>query len=265
MDGATLVAAPPPRRRTHRPLKAIAMKLLLLSNSKVEGQAYLEYAIPHLDAFFAGRVQRAVFVPFANAAGDYLGFEARAAPAFAAVGIELWSVTRAADPVAAVRNAQAVVVGGGSTWKLLRDVRRLGLLDAIRDRIRAGAPYAGWSAGANLACPTIMTTNDMPICDPQGFGALAFVPFQINPHYLHGNPPGFKGETREERITEFGTLNPDTWVAGLREGTGFLVEDGTLRLIGPHECRVFRHGLDPREVAPTEDFAFLLDSAPPRP
>ncbi len=241
------------------------MKLLLLSNSKVEGQAYLEYAIPHLSAFYAGRVRRALFIPFANAAGDYSGFEERAAPAFAAANIELRSVTREVDPVAAVRSAEAIVVGGGSTWKLLRDVRRQGLLEAIRERVRGGAPYAGWSAGANLACPTIMTTNDMPICNPQGFDALGFVPFQINPHYLHGNPSGFKGETREERITEFGLLNPDTWVAGLREGTGFFVEDGTLKMIGPHECRVFRHGLAPREVAPTDDFAFLMASKPPQP
>jgi dipeptidase E len=255
----------PPALRDLQLVESDVMKLLLLSNSRVEGQGYLEYAIPHLAAFLAGRVQRALFVPFANAAGDYLGFEAQAAAAFAAAGVELRSVTREADPVAAVRGTQAIVVGGGSTWKLLRDVRRQGLLEAIRERVRDGVPYVGWSAGANLACPTIMTTNDMPICDPQGFGALAFVPFQINPHYLHGNPPGFKGETREERITEFGILNPDTWVAGLREGTGFVVEDGTLRLIGPHECRVFRHGLDPREVAATEDFAFLLESAPPRP
>jgi dipeptidase E len=241
------------------------MKLLLLSNSKVEGQAYLEYAIPYFTSFYAGRVRRAVFIPFANAASDYAAYEAKAAPAFAAAGVELSSVTRAEAPVAAVREAEALVVGGGNTWKLLRDVRRQGLLDAIRDRVRSGAPYAGWSAGANLACPTIMTTNDMPICDPQGFEALGFVPFQINPHYLHGNPPGFKGETREERITEFGILNPDTWVAGLREGTGFLVEDGSLRLLGPHPCRVFRHGQDPREVGPGDDFGFLLQSKAPRP
>lgn len=241
------------------------MKLLLLSNSKVEGQGYLEYAIPHLAAFLGGRVQRALFVPFANAAGDYLGYEARAASAFAAAGVELRSVTRDADPVAAARSAQAFVVGGGNTWKLLRDVRRQGLLEAVRERVRDGVPYVGWSAGANLACPTIMTTNDMPICDPQGFGALGLIPFQINPHYLHGNPPGFKGETREERIAEFGILNPDTWVAGLREGTGFVVEDAALRLVGPHACRVFRHGLEPREVAPAEDFAFLLASKPPQP
>ena len=241
------------------------MKLLLLSNARVEGQDYLEYAIPHLAAFYAGRVRRALFVPFANAAGDYLGYETRAAAAFAATGVELRAVTREADPVAAVRSAEAIVVGGGNTWKLLRDVRRHGLLELIRERVRSGIPYAGWSAGANLACPTIMTTNDMPICDPQGFGALALVPFQINPHYLHGNPPGFKGETREERITEFGILNPDTWIAGLREGTGLVVADGTLRMVGPHPCRVFRHGQAPREVAPTDDLAFLLESTPAQP
>jgi dipeptidase E len=240
------------------------MRLLLLSNAKTEGMDYLEYAIPHFRTFFAGKVERALFIPFANAAGDYLGFEAKAALAFAEVGIKLESVTRFADPVAAVRDAQAVVVGGGSTWKLLRDVRALGLLDAIRARVEDGMPYAGWSAGANLACPTIMTTNDMPICDPKGFDALSFVPFQINPHYLHGNPPGFKGETREERISEFGSLNPDTWVAGLREGTGFVVEDGAIRMVGELDCRVFKAGTEPRELAASADFSFLMTSQPPR-
>jgi len=119
-------------------------------------------------------------------------------------------------------------------------------------------PYIGWSAGANIACPTIMTTNDMPICDPGGFDALALVPFQINPHYLHGNPPGFKGETREERIREFGVLHPDSWVAGLREGTALRIEDGSVRLLGEAPCRVFRSGTQPREVSPGEDLSFLL-------
>ena len=114
------------------------------------------------------------------------------------------------------------------------------------------------SAGTNITCPTIMTTNDMPICDPGGFDALALIPFQINPHYLHGNPPGFKGETREERITEFGVLNPRAWVAGLREGTAFIVEDGAIRLVGEAPCRIFRHGQAPRELDPGADVSFLL-------
>ncbi|MFN7573083.1 MAG: Type 1 glutamine amidotransferase-like domain-containing protein [Betaproteobacteria bacterium] len=116
-------------------------------------------------------------------------------------------------------------------------------------------------ARSNLACPTIMTTNDMPICDPGGFDALGLVPFQINPHYLHGNPPGFKGETREGRIVEYGVLHPDVWVVGLREGTGFAVDDGGIRLLGEAPCRIFRHGREPREVAAGEDFGFLLRRA----
>jgi dipeptidase E len=158
----------------------------------------------------------------------------------------------------AVRTAQAIVVGGGSTWKLLRELRERGLLREIRKRVLAGAPYVGWSAGANIACPTIMTTNDMPICDPGGFDALGFVPFQINPHYLHGNPPGFNGETREERIREFGVLHPGALVAGLREGTAFVIDGATIHLLGEADCRIFRHGEEPRELRSGDDFSFLL-------
>jgi dipeptidase E len=206
-----------------------------------------------------------LFVPYAAVTKSHDQFVEQVRPVFGSLGIRVSGIHAASDPREAVRGAQAVVVGGGSTWRLLRELRLAGLLPAIRNRVVAGMPYVGWSAGTNVTCPTIMTTNDMPICDPGGFDALALVPFQINPHYLHGNPPGFKGETREERITEFGILNPDTWVAGLREGTGFVVEDTALRLVGPHACRVFRHGLEPREVAPAEDFAFLLASKPPQP
>ena len=132
-------------------------------------------------------------------------------------------------------------------------------MPVIRNRVLAGVPYVGWSAGANITCPTIMTSNDMPICDPGGFDALALIPFQINPHYLHGNPPGFKGETREERIAEFGLLHPRIWVAGLREGTAFLVEDGSIHLLGDAQCRIFRHSEPPRELGGGDDFSFLLD------
>lgn len=238
-----------------------AVRLLLLSNSKREGSGYLEWALPHLREFFipAG-VRRILFVPYAGVGSSPEEYLAKVAPAFAPLGIECESVDAARDPVAAVLAAQAVVVGGGSTWKLLRDVRARGLLRAIRARALAGMPYCGWSAGANLACPSLMTTNDMPICDPGGFDALGLVPFQINPHYLHGNPPGFKGETREERIREFGVLNPRTWVAGLRECTGLRLLEGRLGLLGEGgPCRVFRHGIEPVEIEPGGDVQFLMD------
>jgi dipeptidase E len=241
------------------------MRLLLLSNAKCEGMGYLEHAREHVRDFLGGTVPRVLFVPFAAVTRSYDDFVGQTLPVFDALGVAVEGIHRCTDPVAAVNEAPALMIGGGNTWKLLRELRSQALLPAIRARVERGMPYIGWSAGSNVACPTIMTTNDMPICDPHGFDALGLVPFQINPHYLHGNPPGFKGETREERIAEFGILNPDTWVAGLREGTGFVVEDNALRLVGPHECRVFRHGLGPREAAPAEDFAFLLASRPPQP
>jgi len=237
--------------------------LLLLSNSAREGSGYLEWAQPYLAEFFASkRVAKVLFVPYAGAtlgADEYVG---RIVPAFARFGVAVEGIHAAADPVSAVMRAEALVVGGGSTWKLLRDLRSARLLRPIRQRVLQGMPYAGWSAGSNLACPTIMTTNDMPICDPGGFDALGLIPFQINPHYLHGNPPGFKGETREERIREFGALNPRVWVAALRECTGLRLEGERLSLFGDGgACRVFRDGREPSEIAAGGDLRFLMDPA----
>lgn len=236
------------------------MKLLLLSNAKREGMGYLEHAAGYLREFFGTGVREVLFVPYAAVSKTQEAFVEQVRPVFDALGFRVTGIQAAADPVAAVRQAEAIVVGGGNTWKLLSELRRHELLPAIRVRVLAGVPYAGWSAGTNVACPTIMTTNDMPICDPGGFDALALVPFQVNPHYLHGNPPGFKGETREERITEFGVLHPRTWVAGLREGTGLLVEDGAIRLLGEAPCRIFRHGQTPREAGAGDDLGFLLEA-----
>ena len=234
------------------------MRLLLLSNSMREGMGYLEHARQPLTDFLVGKVERLLFVPYAAVTRSYDDYLALATPIFASLGIAVDGIHHAADPVAAVETAQAVMIGGGNTWKLRRTLHDHGLLPAIAARVRAGAPYVGWSAGSNVACPTIMTTNDMPIVDPLGLDALGFVSFQINPHYLHGNPPGFKGETREERILEFLAMNPQRTVAGLREGAGFRVENGAIELVGDADCRVFRHGQAPLELSPGEDCAFLL-------
>ena len=234
------------------------MRLLLLSNAKREGMGYLEHAREHVRDFLGGTVPRVLFVPFAAVTRSYDDFVGQTLPVFDALGVAVEGIHRCTDPVAAVNEAPALMIGGGNTWKLLRELRSQALLPAIRARVERGMPYIGWSAGSNVACPTIMTTNDMPICDPHGFDALGLVPFQINPHYLHGNPPGFKGETREERINEYLALHPDVVVAGLREGTAFRVEDATLRLLGDAECRVFRHGQPPRELTRGDDFGFLL-------
>jgi dipeptidase E len=235
------------------------MRLLLLSNSRTDGKDYLEHATGWLRDFLPASLDEVLFVPYAAVTRTHYDYVDLVSPVFSKLGAGVVGLHRAHDMVAAIRSAQAIVVGGGNTWNLLRELRAHRLvLPALRQRALAGVPYIGWSAGANIACPTIMTTNDMPICDPGGFDALALVPFQINPHYLHGHPPGFKGETREERIREFGVLHPDSWVAGLREGTALRIEDGSVQLLGEAPCRVFRSGMQPREVSPGEDLSFLL-------
>lgn len=191
------------------------MRLLLLSNAKCEGMGYLEHAREHVRDFLGGTVPRVLFVPFAAVTRSYDDFVGQTLPVFDALGVAVEGIHRCTDPVAAVNEAPALMIGGGNTWKLLRELRSQALLPAIRARVERGMPYIGWSAGSNVACPTIMTTNDMPICDPHGFDALGLVPFQINPHYLHGNPPGFKGETREERIsTSTWRCTPTSWSPG---------------------------------------------------
>jgi len=137
---------------------------------------------------------------------------------------------------------------------------KTGLIESIRERVEAGVPYIGWSAGSNIACPTIRTTNDMPIVEPQSFNALNFVPFQINPHYTDEKLTGHSGETREQRINEFSMANPGVTVVGLREGSILRIEGQTIKLLGEKRARIFKSGGDAREISPVDSLEFLLTS-----
>jgi len=242
-----------------------APRLLLLSNSRNVGQGYLEHAEPHIRAFLGARVQRVLFVPYAAVRITWDAFaDEMVAPRFAAMGYAVDAIHRVRSPLAAVRKAGAIVVGGGNTFQLLATLHAKGLVSAIRARVRAGAPYIGWSAGSNVACPTMKTTNDMPIVEPRSLRATGLVPFQINPHYLDVHPEGHGGETREERLLEFVAANPGVYVAGLREGSLLRVEGRALTLLGPKPMRVFLHGRAPWEVEAGGDVRFLMRKAPRR-
>ncbi len=221
------------------------MRLLLLSNSRNPGGGYLAHALDAFATLLDGRTA-AWFVPFAGVTVAYDEFTAAVAAALAPLGVRVTG----AHAVPAPAPGDAVLVGGGNTFHLLRECRRRGLLDLLRDRVRAGTPYAGWSAGANLACPTIRTTNDMPIVDPGGFAALDLLAFQINPHFTNAMPPGHQGETREQRLTEFVTANPDVAVLGLPEGDWLRVDDAAVRLCGPHDAVSIRAGMPATAVRP---------------
>ncbi len=235
------------------------MKLLLISNSTSAGQPYLAWPIEHIRKFL-GCVDSVAFVPYAAVTFSYDEYEAKVQAAFESLGIEVRSVHREADPAAAIRGAEAVVVGGGNTFALLKKMHEQGLVEAVRIAVsELGVPYVGWSAGSNVACPTIRTTNDMPIVEPSSFAAAGLVPFQINPHYLDAHPDGHAGETREQRIEEFIAANPGVYVAGLREGCLLLVDGDKCSLIGQRPMRIFHHGHAPREVAAGDDLGFLMN------
>jgi dipeptidase E len=219
----------------------------LLSNSTQPGQGYLDHAMPAIRDFL-GPVRRLVFVPFALR--DRVAYTAKVRARFEKEGIEVRGLQPEASEAAAVAAAEAVFVGGGNTFRLLDTLQGTGLLDAIQCQARAGAPYLGASAGTNIAAPTIKTTNDMPIVQPESFDALGLVPFQINPHYVDPDPSSrHMGETREERLREFLEEN-DAVVVGLREGAWLRAEGRGLRLEGLRGARIFRREREPEEVAP---------------
>jgi dipeptidase E len=232
-------------------------RLLLISTSTVHGTGYLEHALPELRDLL-GDIRRLLFIPFALKDRD--AYVAKARQAFGSIGYELDSLHDAGDPGRAIQEAEAVFCGGGNTFRLLKALYELEAVAPLRSRAGSGMPYAGASAGANLACPTIKTTNDMPIVQPPSFDALGLVPFQINPHYLDPDPGStHMGETRETRIREFHEENA-TPVVGLREGAMLRVEDGGVWLKGVAGARVFRRGQDPVEAQPGSRLDELMQS-----
>lgn len=233
------------------------MKLLLISNSTMPGEAYLDYPKHEIRKFLGDKPVTALFIPYAAVTFSYDTYCEKVEERFSEIGHHIVGIHTFADPVQAVHKAEAIVVGGGNTWQLVRMLHEKNLMNPIREKVFSGVPYTGWSAGANVACPTLRTTNDMPIVDPKGFDCMGLVPFQINPHYLDAHPEGHGGETREQRIQEFMEINPDVFVAGLREGTMFKVENKKLTLIGTKTCRIFKKGQEPMELAAGDDFSLL--------
>ncbi|MDR2843442.1 MAG: dipeptidase PepE, partial [Candidatus Symbiothrix sp.] len=217
-------------------------KLLLLSNSTNTGEPYLFWSRQELQSFLENAPTTALFIPYAAVTFSYDEYEAKVSKVFADFNCRITSVHKAWNPAQAVEEAEMIIIGGGNTWRLVQQMREHGLMDAIKQKVETGTPYIGWSAGSNVACPTLKTTNDMPVVDPKGFSTLGLIPFQINPHYLDVHPAGHGGETREDRIKEFIEVNPDTFVLGLREACLLKLEEKKLQLIGSKTARLFKKG-----------------------
>lgn len=231
-------------------------RLLLISNSTNAGEAYLSWPRPYITAFLEGTgVKDILFVPYAGVnlsdesiEQSYDIYEQKVQSVFKELGYGIYSIHKEKDPARAVSKAQAIAVGGGNTFYLVYILHKLGLMNVIRERVLEGMHFMGWSAGANVACPGLFTTNDMPIVQPASFDTLNLVTFQINPHYLDANPAGHGGETRQQRIEEFLAVNREVTVVGLREATLIRVEGEKMELKGSRPMRVFRYGEEAKDV-----------------
>ncbi|MCX7863089.1 MAG: dipeptidase PepE [Bacteroidales bacterium] len=224
------------------------MKLLLFSNSTNAGEEYFTYPLPHIKAFLNGmKAENIIFIPYAAVTFTYDEYEEKVNNRLQSIGLKAIGIHRFQDKFYAIKTADVIMVGGGNTFHLLKECYEHNILDAIRQTVLSGTPYIGWSAGSNLACPTICTTNDMPIVQPLSFAALNLISFQINPHYLDANPEGHAGETREQRILEFLAANPNKVVVGLREGCWLTVCNNKVVLHGNKTARIFKYKHEPIE------------------
>jgi dipeptidase E len=216
---------------------------------------------------FLGSIDRLLFVPYAL--HDHDGYLTAIRERGLVNGLHVESIHHEAAAGEAARRAPALFVGGGNTFRLLAQLQRLNMISAIRERVEEGMPYVGVSAGTNVACPTIQTTNDMPITYPPSSRDLNLVPFQINPHYFSGQihvrtENGFQehfGETRDERLGEFHEMN-DVPVLGLWEGGLLLREGATLTLLGARG-RLFNKNQPSQDFDPGVSLDFLLSVPPP--
>jgi dipeptidase E len=232
-----------------------AQRTLLVSNSTVYSRGYLDHVEQEIKAFLGG-AKRILFFPYALYDRD--GYTAKVKARFAAMGYSLESVHHAADRRKAVENTDAFFIGGGNTFRLLKALQDVDLLDAIGRKVKGGAPYIGSSAGSNVAGPTIKTTKDMPIVQPRSFDSLGLVPFQISPHFQDADPNSkHMSETQEDRILQFLEEN-ETPVVGIREGAWLICENVAVTLRGEAGARIFRHGEVPAEAKPGDNIVHLV-------
>ena len=237
-------------------------KILAISSSRVGDSGYLENAVPLIENLLGSKPTKIAFLPFASVEENYEEYTFRVREAFSNLPYSIVTVLRgnAKEVIAA---SDALMVGGGNTFKLLHDIYPLEIFETIQRKVDAGSPYIGWSAGANITGLTIGTTNDMPVIQPRSFKALGLLPFQINPHYVNLERKGFNGETRDQRLKEFMMLNPKKRIIGLPEGTALKLCNDQLKFIGNVTGILFYEKNTPREfvretIDPETDISYLM-------
>jgi len=237
----------------------MAKRILAFSSSRAGTSGYLETALSLIKNFLGDKLLQIAFIPFASVDNNYEGYAENVRTALQSLPHTITALNHE-NAKKGIEQSDVIMVGGGNTFKLLHDIYEANILDSIRNKVSSGTPYIGWSAGSNILCPTIGTTNDMPIIEPKSFNALGLLPFQINPHYTNQKHAGHNGETREQRLEEFMKMNPGISVAGLPEGTALHLDGEVLQFIGAFKGVLLQadDNIIRREITDGQDLSFLL-------
>jgi dipeptidase E len=237
----------------------MAKRILAFSSSRAGTSGYLETALPLIKNFLGDKLLQIAFIPFASVDNNYEAYAENVRTALQSLPHTVTALNHE-NAKKGIEQSDVIMVGGGNTFKLLHDIYQANIIDSIRNKVSSGTPYIGWSAGSNVLCPTIATTNDMPIIEPKSFNALGLLPFQINPHYTNQKPAGHNGETRDQRLEEFMKMNPGISVAGLPEGTALHLAGEVLQFIGAFKGVLLQAGdnVIRREITDGQDLSFLL-------
>ena len=213
---------------------------LLISASSYQDTGYLRHCKNWVKDFLgeSGK-EEILFIPYAGVRRTNDEYEQKVIDRLKNSNIK--SIHHYEDKISAIKNANSIAVGGGNTFMLLYTLYKLNLIEPIKEAVANGTKYFGWSAGANIAGKTMMTTNDMPIIMPKSFESLNIFPYQINPHFISGKLAGHNGESREERLEEFLIANPKETIYALPEGTALLIEDSEAEVIGHSEILKFEY------------------------
>lgn len=233
--------------------------ILLISSSSVAGSGYLDPFEETIKSFLKD-IPEIVFVPYSADKSNWDVYTKKVRDRFEHFGIAVKGIHEVGNNI---DNFKAIFVGGGNTFRLLDHLQQFNLLSKINDAVlNKGMCYIGSSAGSNVACKTICTTNDMPIVYPaKGFGAINLIPLQINPHYIDPDPNStHMGETRDDRIKEFHEAN-DTPVIGLREGAFLKIDDAyftsqKMFLGGTNGAKFFFKGKEPVNIPSEQEIIF---------
>ncbi|UOK42745.1 MULTISPECIES: dipeptidase PepE [Flavobacterium] len=232
-------------------------RIIIASTSTLYEGSYLEYLLPTLKTHFNG-IEKILFIPYARPGGiSHDDYTKKVSEAFAKIDIAVNGLHEFENPIEALQQAKGIFTGGGNTFLLVTQLYKTGIIETLVNVVKNGTPYLGTSAGSNICGLTMGTTNDMPIVYPPSFNTLAFVPFNINPHYLDPiEGSTHMGETRETRINEFHNFNSQP-VLGLREGSWLEVQDSKITLKGALPARLFKQNQEAVELETGADLSNL--------